>query len=236
MAPSNRGRAVVLLSGGLDSATVLHWALARGWSPLALAFDYGQRHRREMASARALCRRAGVPLHVVRFALPWKGSSLLDPRSKLPSARDPRAIGKSIPSTYVPARNTIFLSFGLSCAEAIGAGAVMIGANALDYSGYPDCRPDFIQAMGKAFLLGTKAGREGRAIRIIAPLIKYSKKDIVRLGSKLGVPWGLTWSCYRGGARPCGRCDSCLLRARGFAQAGKKDPLISENTDKGKKR
>ncbi len=234
MAQSRR-KAVVLLSGGLDSATVLHWAKARGWSPTAVIFDYGQRHRRELASAKAICRRAGVPMFVVKFRLPWKGSSLLGRDGIIPSVK-PSAIGQSIPSTYVPARNSVFLSFGLSCAEAIGAGAVMIGANALDYSGYPDCRPDFIQAMGKAFSLGTKSGRKGSAIRIIAPLLRYSKADIVRLGSSLGVPWELTWSCYRGGARPCGRCDSCRLRVRGFNQAGRKDPLTGINTRKGKKR
>lgn len=227
MPPSKRGKAVVLLSGGLDSATVLYWARSKGWSPLALAFDYGQRHRREMSSARALCRRAGVPIHRVRFALPWKGSSLLGRRGRLPSFKA-SDIGKGIPSTYVPARNTIFLSFGLSFAEAAGARAVMIGANALDYSGYPDCRPDFIRSAERAFALGTKAGREGRTIKIVAPLLRLSKAGIVGLGAKLGVPWELTWSCYRGGSRPCGRCDSCRLRARGFKSAGLPDPLVKQ--------
>lgn len=235
MAPNRKKKAVVLLSGGLDSATVLYWAISRGWQPSALAFDYGQRHRRELASARALCRRAGVPFRTVRFGLPWGGSSLLGRRGRLPSIQT-SAIGRAIPSTYVPARNTIFLSFGLSCAEAAGAGAVMIGANALDYSGYPDCRPDYLRAVQGAFALGTQAGREGRKIRVLAPLLKLSKADIVRLGTKLGVPLELTWSCYMGGRKPCGKCDSCRLRARGFAQAGKKDPLICENTGKGKKR
>lgn len=229
MAPSREKRAVVLLSGGLDSATVLHWALARGWRPLALSFDYGQRHRRELAAARALCRRARVSLRTVGFRLPWKGSSLLDPNAKLPSAPKPSSIGRAIPSTYVPARNTIFLSLGLSYAEAAGARAVMIGANALDYSGYPDCRPDYMKAMGQAFRLGTKAGRRGRGIRIIAPLLKLTKAEIVRLGAGLGVPWGLTWSCYHGGAKPCGRCDSCRLRARGFRQAEIRDPLVERS-------
>lgn len=233
MAPSRGRRAVVLLSGGLDSATVLHWALDRGWSPLALSFDYGQRHRRELAAARALCLRARVPLRAVRFRLPWSGSSLLDPNAKLPSAPKPSSIGRNIPSTYVPGRNTVFLSFGLSYAEAAGARAVMIGANALDYSGYPDCRPDYIKAMGQAFRLGTKAGRQGRGVRIVAPLLKLTKAEIVRLGTGLGVPWALTWSCYHGGIRPCGRCDSCRLRARGFSQAGIRDPLVeSKNSEK----
>ncbi len=221
MPPSNR-KAVVLLSGGLDSATVLYWARARGWRPLALIFDYGQRHRRELASARALCRRAGAPLQIIRFRLPWRGSSLLDRRKAIPTSD---RIGSTIPSTYVPARNTIFLSLGLSSAEAIGAEAVMIGANARDYSGYPDCRPDYLQAMERVFALGTKAGRQGRRIRIIAPLLKLTKAEIVRLGHRLGVPWELTWSCYRGGSRPCGRCDSCRLRARGFEESGLIDPL-----------
>lgn len=234
MAQSRKKKAVVLLSGGLDSATVLYWAKAQGWSPLALVFDYGQRHRREIDSAKSLCRRTRVPFHTVKFHLPWKGSSLLGRQGAIPSFK-PADIGQGIPSTYVPARNSIFLSFGLSCAEAIGAGAVMIGANALDYSGYPDCRPDFITSIERAFALGTRAGREGRGIRIIAPLLKYSKAKIVLLGSKLGVPYELTWSCYRGGARPCGRCDSCRLRARGFARAGVSDPLIKKRKGERKK-
>lgn len=225
MAPSNKDKAVVLLSGGLDSATVLYWAMTRGWRPLALAFDYGQRHGRELSSARALCRKASVPLTVVKFRLPWKGSSLLGRWGRLPSFK-PSSIGLTIPSTYVPARNTIFLSFGLSYAEAIGARAVLIGANALDYSGYPDCRPDYIRAFQKVFKWGTKAGREGKEIKIVAPLLKLSKPEIVKLGDRLGVPWGLTWSCYRGGDRPCGRCDSCRLRAKGFREAGLSDPLL----------
>ncbi|HTY08742.1 MAG TPA: 7-cyano-7-deazaguanine synthase QueC [Candidatus Edwardsbacteria bacterium] len=224
---ARRNNAVVLLSGGLDSATVLYWAKDRGYEPHALLFDYGQRHDRELRSAMALCRRCRADYELVRFNLPWQGSSLLDPAMKVPQPRSAKAIGKQIPSTYVPARNTIFLAFGLSYAEAIGAGAVMIGANALDYSGYPDCRPDYIRAMAKAFKLGTKTGREGRAIKIVAPLVKMSKSRIIKLGMKLGVPYELTWSCYRGGAKPCGRCDSCLLRAKGFAGAGLPDPALT---------
>ena len=223
MAPNKNRKAVVLLSGGLDSATVLYWSLAQGWRPLGLLFDYGQRHRRELSSARALCRRARAPFHIVKFKLPWKGSTLLDPASRLPSLR-PSQIGRAVPSTYVPARNTIFLSFGLSCAEVAGAGAVMIGANALDYSGYPDCRPDYIRAMGRVYGLGSKAGRGGKDIKIVAPLLKYSKAQIVELGARLGVPFEQTWSCYQGGKIPCGICDSCRLRARGFRQAGIPDP------------
>jgi 7-cyano-7-deazaguanine synthase len=219
-------KAVVLLSGGLDSATVLYWALDKGWQPQALIFDYGQRHSREIASAKALCKKTGVAYDVIPVKLPWRGSSLLDKASALPIAKSTRDIGAQIPSTYVPGRNTLFLSYGLSCAEAIGAEAVMIGANALDYSGYPDCRPDFISAMSKVFKLGTKAGRQGKPIRIVAPLLKLSKSQIVKLGIRLGVPYQMTWSCYRGGKKPCGTCDSCLLRAKGFKKAGLKDPAI----------
>lgn len=219
--------AVVLLSGGLDSATVLYWARHQGLRPVAVIFDYGQRHRREIFAARAICRRAGVPFHLVRYSLPWKGSSLLDPRSEIRRAAKFADIGADIPNTYVPARNTILLAFGLSCAEALGAGKVLIGANALDYSGYPDCRPDYLRTMQRVFRLGTRAGREGREIKIVAPLLRLSKAGIVKLGAGLGVPWELTWSCYRGGRRPCGECDSCRLRARGFAQAGMKDPLVT---------
>ncbi len=223
--PRNK-KAIVLLSGGLDSATVLYWAISRGYQARALIFSYGQRHGREVAAAKTLCRRAGVPFQLVRMELPWGGSSLLDKKAPLPQAGDVKQVGKKIPSTYVPGRNTLFLSYGLSLAEAAGAEAVMIGANALDYSGYPDCRPDFISAMSKVFRLGTRAGRQGKPIKIIAPLLKLSKAQIIKLGSKLGVPYELTWSCYRGGKKPCGTCDSCLLRARGFGEAARDDPAL----------
>ena len=219
-------KAVILLSGGLDSATVLYWAVNKGYRAQALIFDYGQRHSREVASAKALCKKTGVPYQIISIKLPWQGSSLLDKKAALPKAKNVKAVGAEIPSTYVPGRNTLFLSYGLSFAEAIGAGAVMIGANALDYSGYPDCRPDFIAAMSKVFRLGTKTGRQGRPIKIVAPLLKLSKARIIKLGNKLGVPYQLTWSCYNGKKKPCGTCDSCLLRAKGFSEAGKKDPVL----------
>jgi len=219
-------KAVILLSGGLDSATVLYWAIKKGYQPQALIFDYGQRHSREVASARALCKKTGVPCRVISIKLPWQGSSLLDKTAALPKAKNVKAVGAEIPSTYVPGRNTLFLSYGLSLAEAIGAGAVLIGANALDYSGYPDCRPDFIAAMSKVFELGTKAGRQGRPIKIVAPLLKMTKSQIIKLGINLGVPYQLTWSCYSGGGKPCGTCDSCLLRAKGFDEAEIKDPVV----------
>ncbi|MBN3033736.1 MAG: 7-cyano-7-deazaguanine synthase QueC [Candidatus Saganbacteria bacterium] len=209
-------KAVVLLSGGLDSATTLYYALDQGYQCRALIFDYGQRHRRELKSAVAVAKGAKVPYQLLKIKLPWKGSSLLDLRSPVPSTRHPRKIGKTIPSTYVPARNTIFLSFALSFAEASGARAIFIGANAVDFSGYPDCRPAYYQAFQKVIEQGTKA----KKIRIITPLINMTKEQIIRLGMKLGAPLDKTWSCYAGGRAPCGVCDSCRLRAKGFAGAG----------------
>lgn len=217
--------AIVLLSGGLDSATVLYWA-RRKWKCRGLLFDYGQRHRRELRHARRLARRAGVPVQVVKMRLPWGGSSLLGggaiPRHRLSQ------VGKGpLPSTYVPARNTLFLAYALSWADVIGARHICIGANALDYSGYPDCRPDFIRAMETVGKKGTRLGAEKkRPPKIWAPLLRQSKAQIVRRGLALGVPYGLTWSCYEGGKSPCGKCDSCLLRAEGFRQAGAADPAL----------
>ena len=216
-----RKSAVVLLSGGLDSSTVLYHALSKGYRCRALVFDYGQRHRRELGSARRIAAACGVPCRTVRFGLPWKGSSLVDRKSDIPCGR----AGKGIPSTYVPARNIIFLAFAVSYAEAAGASSVFIGANAVDYSGYPDCRPGFIRAFDRAAKLGTKCGAAGRRISIKAPLVSKSKAGIVRAAVKLDVPLELTWSCYRGGKRPCMKCDSCRLRKKGFTDAGVKDPL-----------
>jgi len=208
-------KAVVLLSGGLDSTTTLYYALHKGYHCQALIFDYGQRHKRELKSAVTVAKGAKVPYQVLKIKLPWKGSSLLDASYQLPVASSLNAIGKAIPSTYVPARNTIFLSFALSFAEATGAQVIFIGANAVDFSGYPDCRPAFYKAFEKVIEQGTKA----RKIRIITPLIHLTKEQIVRLGRKLGAPLEQTWSCYAGGKEPCGVCDSCRLRARGFAAA-----------------
>lgn len=216
-------KAVVLLSGGLDSATALYAARAAGYRCSCLVFDYGQRHRREIASARKIAQKAGCPAQVIKIALPWKGSSLLDAAAPLPAARAGRA---AAPTTYVPGRNTIFLSFAVSYAEAIGAGAIYIGANAVDFSGYPDCRPQFYRAFSSVIRRGTKAGDAGRSIRIVTPLIRLTKALIVKRAIALGVPLGLTWSCYRGGRRPCGTCDSCFFRAKGFRQAGAADPLL----------
>jgi 7-cyano-7-deazaguanine synthase len=220
--------AVVLLSGGLDSATALHWAIKeKGWRCRALAFDYGQRHRREILAARAVARAARVPLQVVRFALPWGGSSLLGKSGRLPK-RPGAQVGRGpLPSTYVPARNTIFLAFALSWADAAEAENIVIGANALDYSGYPDCRPAYCAAVQQVARLGTRLGAEKRRPpKIRAPLLRMSKAQIIALGTRLGVPYGKTWSCYAGGRRPCGTCDSCVLRRKGFQEAGVADPAL----------
>lgn len=220
-------KAVVLLSGGLDSSTVLYQAKADGCECYAISFDYQQRHRRELASADAIANCAGVQGHqVVSFDLrQWGGSALTDDDIDLPQHRRVEQMSQTIPITYVPARNTIFLSFGLAYAEAIGAQRVYLGANALDYSGYPDCRPDYIQAMQAVFNLGTKQGREGQLIKIMTPLINLRKTEIIELGNQLGVPWEQTWSCYAGGDMACGVCDSCRLRLAAFAELGLKDPV-----------
>jgi len=214
-------KAVVLLSGGLDSTTALYWALDRGYKPVALSVRYGQRHERELSAARAVAKAAGVKLCEVELQLPWlTTSSLVDRKQKLPDIPLSRIGRGGIPSTYVPGRNTIFLALGVSLADAVGAQAVILGANALDFSGYPDCRPAFLEAFGRVARLGTKTRRIG----VLAPLKSLDKEGIVRLAKKVGAPLRLTWSCYAGGARPCGRCDSCKLRAKGFALAHLEDP------------
>ena len=215
-------KAVILLSGGLDSSTVLYLAKSEGYDCYALSFDYQQRHRRELVAAQTIAIAASVAAHqVVSFDLRlWGGSALTDSQLALPQDRDLAAMSADIPITYVPARNTIFLSFALAYAEAIAAGRVYIGVNALDYSGYPDCRPDYIDAMQSVFQLGTKQGREGDPIAIITPLIDLKKTEIIQLGNKLGVPWAQTWSCYSGDLVPCGTCDSCRLRLAAFAELG----------------
>ena len=218
-----RAKVVVLLSGGLDSATTLYYAKSRGFSCTCLSFDYGQRHRRELAAARRIASEAGCEHRTVKISLPWKGSSLLDKNIQLPAFDRRQRAGEEIPNTYVPARNIIFLSFALSCAEAIGAQAIYIGANAVDYSGYPDCRPAFYDAFQNAARTGTKCG-SNRPVTIVTPLINLTKAGIVKLGSRLKVPFGLTWSCYAGGSVPCGTCDSCFYRRKGFQEAGIDDP------------
>jgi 7-cyano-7-deazaguanine synthase len=217
---------VVLLSGGLDSATALYYARSNGYRCHALIIDYGQRHRREIRSAEAIARRTGSPIHRIKIRLPWGGSALTDRWIGIPKGRSLRRIGRGIPATYVPARNTIFLSYAASLAEAIGASAIFIAATSIDFSGYPDCRPAYYRAMREAIRRGTKTGAEGRPIRIMTPLIRRSKAQIIRLGMHLRVPYRLTWSCYMGRRRPCGECDSCLLRAKGFQETGLVDPAL----------
>lgn len=220
-------KAVILLSGGLDSSTVLYQAKVDGYECYAISFDYQQRHRRELASAKVVAKEAGVKQHqIVSFDLTlWGGSALTDHQIDLPQDRSLSEMSETIPITYVPARNTIFLSFALAYAETLQATCIYIGVNALDYSGYPDCRPDYIQAMQEVFCLGTKQGREGKPISILAPLINLKKTEIIQLGNQLGVPWEKTWSCYAGLEVACGVCDSCQLRLAAFAELGLTDPL-----------
>ncbi|MGD0249906.1 MAG: 7-cyano-7-deazaguanine synthase QueC [Thermoplasmata archaeon] len=218
------GGSVVLLSGGMDSATCLALAAVEDRPVHALTVLYGQRHAREVSSARALAQKYRVARHVV-LRLPFGNllrSALTHPGLRIPQ-RAP-ASGR-IPSTYVPARNTILLSVALGYAESNGLEAIYLGANAIDYSGYPDCRPEYLRAFERLARLATRAGvEEGITVRVRAPLLKMSKAEIVRTGERLGVPWELTWSCYLGGRSPCGRCASCRLRARGFREAGIPDP------------
>lgn len=228
-------KAVILLSGGLDSSTVLYQAKAQGIECYALSFDYHQRHRQELEAAVAVAAAAGVAQHqIVQFDLRlWGGSALTDQQIDLPAHRSLAQMAEQIPVTYVPARNTIFLSFALAYAEAIAATEVHIGVNRLDYSGYPDCRPDYIEAMQEVFRLGTKQGREGKPIEIVTPLIDLRKIEIVQLGNQLGVPWEKTWSCYSDGGGPspvaCGVCDSCQLRLAAFQALGLTDPIAYLN-------
>ncbi len=220
--------AVVLLSGGLDSATCLLIAREEGFAVHALSFDYGQRHRVELERARALAARYGAREHrVERIDLPSGASALTD--SSVPVPKD-RLGAEAIPSTYVPARNTVFLAHAVAWAETLGAFDVFVGANALDYSGYPDCRSEFLEAFERMANLATRAGVEGRgAFRIRAPLLRMTKAAIVRRASELGLDFGLTSSCYdpSPGGKPCGHCDSCMLREKGFREAGIPDPTRS---------
>jgi 7-cyano-7-deazaguanine synthase len=222
-------RAVVLLSGGLDSATTLAIARAEGFETYALSFDYGQRHDRELDSARRVAAALGVKEHLVlRLDLRAIGGSALTADIPVPKGRSVEAMGSGIPVTYVPARNTIFLSHALAWAEVLESQDIFIGVNALDYSGYPDCRPEFIEAFERMANLATRAGVEGTSrLRIHSPLIRLTKAEIVARGAALGVDFGLTWSCYepRPDGLACGRCDSCLLREKGFREAGLRDPV-----------
>ncbi len=225
-------KAVVLLSGGLDSYTAAAIARRQGFELYALTIRYGQRHEQELRSARAVAAALGVARHLeIGVDLSAIGGSALTGAAPVPKDRMP-AGGEAegdVPITYVPARNTVFLALALGWAEVLGARDIFIGANAVDYSGYPDCRPAFLEAFERLAGLATKAGIEGARFTIHAPLLAWSKADIVRQGLVLGLDYGLTHSCYDPApdGRPCGRCDSCLLRARGFQEAGASDPLIA---------
>jgi 7-cyano-7-deazaguanine synthase len=226
-AKSEARRAVVLLSGGLDSSTCLAVARAEGLEAHCLSVDYGQRHKGELARARRIARALGAAGHrVVKVDLSaFGGSALTDEAIAVPKGRSEARMARDIPVTYVPARNTVMLSLALAHAEVIGAEQIFVGVNAIDYSGYPDCRPAFLRAFERLAKVATRAGVEGRPLRIRAPLLRLSKAGIVRLGTKLGVPYRMTLSCYdpiRG--RACGRCDACRLRRKGFAEAGVQDP------------
>ena len=221
-------KAIVLLSGGLDSATCLAIAAAEGFSLFAMSFRYGQRHLQELDMAKRIASAFNVTRHiVVDFDMSTIRGSALIGDGQVPKARTMDEIGQGIPVTYVPARNTIFLSFALAWAEVLGADDIFIGVNALDYSGYPDCRPEFIEAFTRMAELGTKAGVEGRRIRIQTPLSQLTKAEIIKKGASLGVDFAMTHSCYDPPVnRPsCGACDSCLLREKGFAEAGLTDPI-----------
>jgi 7-cyano-7-deazaguanine synthase len=223
-------KAVVLLSGGLDSATVLAIARSQGFEVYALSFQYGQRHVFELEAARRVAERGGAAIHKIAVIdLRVFGGSALTSDVDVPKARTADEMSHGIPITYVPARNTIFLSFALAWAEVLGSSDVFIGVNALDYSGYPDCRPEFIEAFERMANLATKVGVEGhQRLKIHTPLIAMTKAQIVARGLELGVDYGLTSSCYDPGpaGEPCGQCDSCLLRQKGFRENGLSDPLI----------
>jgi len=227
---SVRPKAVCLLSGGLDSSTCLAFALKEGYECHALSFDYGQRHRVELEAAARVASALGAAEHVVvRADVGRFGGSALTAELAVPKGRAADEMGQGIPVTYVPARNTIFLSFALAWAEVLGASDIFIGVNAIDYSGYPDCRPEYIEAFEKMANLATKAGVEGRTrVRIHTPVIRMTKAEIVRLATELGVDFRLTHSCYDPApdGRSCGACDSCVLRRKGFQEAGIDDPLV----------
>lgn len=207
-------KAIVLLSGGLDSATTLYYVKKKGYKIYCLIFDYGQRHKKEVRFAIKIARIVKCKYKIVNIKLPWKGSALLDKNISIP-----KSTKSAIPVTYVPARNTIFLSFALSYAEAVGARDIFIGANAIDFSGYPDCRPNYYKVFNRLSRLATKAGVENKTIKVHTPLINRTKGEIILLAKKLKVPLQITWSCYSGTRRPCGVCDSCRLRDKGFREA-----------------
>ena len=220
-------KAVCLLSGGLDSSVTAYLAKDQGYDVYALSFRYGQRHAKELVCAKKIANAVGAKEHII-FDVPldtFGGSALLISSSQKIKDHQVNEIGSTIPSTYVPARNTVFLSLALAYAETFDADAIFLGANAVDYSGYPDCRPEYIAAFQKLAVLATKTGVHKKTVHIVAPLLMLSKAEIVKTGVKLQVPFDKTWSCYRGGTKACGKCDSCLLRLKGFYEADIQDPI-----------
>ncbi|UCE35970.1 MAG: 7-cyano-7-deazaguanine synthase QueC [Thermoplasmata archaeon] len=226
-----RKKAVVLLSGGLDSTVTLARTHEEDYELYPLSIDYGQRHDKELESAQKIANWYEVKEHkILKIDISQVGgSALTDMKIKIPEKRDENKIGSDVPITYVPARNTILLSLALGYAEVIEAQAIFIGANALDYSGYPDCRPEYFEAFQEVAELGTKTGIEGKPVVIKYPLINLTKAEIVKEGERLNVPFHLTWSCYKGGDLACGKCDSCILRLKGFKEAGIEDPMEYED-------
>jgi 7-cyano-7-deazaguanine synthase len=219
-------KAIILLSGGIDSTVTLYFAKKYGYKLTALIFDYNQRHKKEIECAKKIAILNKIKFYIIKINLAWTKSSLTDRRIKIPFNRDLRR--KEIPSTYVSGRNIIFLSYAVSCAESIGAKKIFIGAHIQDYSGYPDCRPEFINSFQEAINLGMKE----KNIEIIAPLIDKSKKEIIELGLSLKVPYQYTWSCYKGGKFPCKKCDSCRYRMSAFEELGIIDPLLVKRVNK----
>jgi queuosine biosynthesis protein QueC len=210
-------KAIVLFSGGLDSTTALYYALSKGFECHCLIFDYGQRHGKEIKTAVKIAKKTKSSFNIVKLALPWSSDSLTDKSKNLPKVLPPP---NSVPSTYVPGRNTLFLSYALSCAESQKASEIFIGVNSVDFSNYPDCTPEFIRSYN-TLLKSLKV-----KISVNAPLLEMSKSQIIKLGIKLKVPYFMTWSCYSGLKKPCGKCDSCRLRAKGFKDAKIKDPVL----------
>jgi 7-cyano-7-deazaguanine synthase len=224
-------KAVCLISGGIDSCVTSFIAKKEGYSIYALTINYGQRHKKEIQCAKKIAKLFKAKKHIVLDIdlSKFGGSSLVDKSVKPEKDRNLGDIGKNIPSTYVPARNTVFLAIALAYAEAISADAIFIGATATDYSGYPDCRPEFIEAFQKLSDIATKKGLEKKPIRIIAPLLNFSKSNIIKKGFELNAPLDKTWSCYLGGKKACGRCDSCLIRLKGFKELDLRDSIEYEH-------
>jgi 7-cyano-7-deazaguanine synthase len=222
---NNGKKAIIVLSGGLDSSTCLYIARAKGYSLYALSFDYGQRHKKEIDCAHSIAVEAGVKEHRTIILPTPKGSALTE-KIEVPSGRNIEQMAKEIPVTYVPARNTLFIAYALQYAEEVNADAIYIGVTAIDFSGYPDCRPEYVQAWQTLINLATKKTVEGGEIKLETPLLHLYKAEIIDFGLELGVPYKLTWSCYKGDKVACGVCDSCKLRLKGFKEAGSKDPIM----------